>query len=1296
MVVRFRLFFILLFMLPAFHLGGAGLRHHPLDRSQSYRTFKNISLPFDANQVNSVCQDNQGLVWLGTRRGLYSYNGYDLHEYQDERHLDRNQIYAVVHVNLGREYLCLGTSRGVKWFDLTDECIRSPFPHTEMTKAVRSLAVYGGYLWIGTQDYGLKRMSLSDGKLEDNVLENGKETTIYSLEPAEDGLFVASYECLSRYDGNTGRRRQIKLNNSGRRMVNSLLCDKSNGCVWVGVKGCLYKYDMIKEEVATFLEVPGISLKTLALDADGNLLLGTDAGLLVLDIESKTFTQVAHDSRNTRSLCNNIIYDILCDRNHNVWLATERGVSLAQANTIQHYIHLSELVSSGEGNLFTFIHKDSFGDYWLSGKNGLIHLRNNRNVVWFHTDSEDHPLRHNRVRHVYEDSHHDIWIASDGGVGRYDRMNDRFDYFQIQTQKGDRNANWAYYITEDKSGRIWVASYKGGLFVCDRKNMDVLYHFGEDSGIGNDVYLMQNDEDGHIWASGSNGLVSIDVNTMEVKRHGIYTFNMLYFKGAIWYSLYGKLYRYDISTASNVSVPFSETCNQIYSFIPAGDRIWFTSSEGVFSVDPTANTVSSVSNTSDYYLCGSYDGQYDQIVLGGEDCIVRMPLNRGVVSNRPASVGITSITSNGKLLTPGVDYGGGNPRHGNTVELKRNSNVVIELSSFSYQSEESYYYRFDNEGPWSALGKGQNHISLINLFGGTYELQLSCSNPESDPYAVVTEYSIHVPLPWYLDEKAIIAYLLALVGIVVGIIRQSQIRNRRKYELREKEMTLELSNMKMDFFVNVSHELKTPLSLVIAPVSRLLSETRNAKQRKILQTIHDNALRLNTLIHKILDFKQMEVESEDTLIRSHVEVGALLRDSIGIFSAVIAEKGIKVNFHGLKDAVWASMDRLKIESAIINILSNAIKYVESGEGVIDIEAVVIGDNLHITITDNGCGIDKDDLPLVFVRYFQGKGRKAEGSGIGLYIVKKYIELHGGTISIESDGGTKVKLTMPLAEVSPEVQGSAPEGSEDVQSDASAKILIVDDNKEIVAFLAETLSQHYQCREAYDGKDGLAVMEDFVPDLVIVDEMMPEMDGLTFSRNVRRNYQTAAVPIIMLTAKDDMDTELQSIKAGVDVFMPKPFDIKKLQLQITRLLRKRDSIEKSVRIEAVSRPAFIENHNHRSSDEVFMEKATKAIEDNMGREDFDVSLLADMLSVENKQLYRKLKQLTGYSPVNYIRKLRMSKASILLKEDRFTVAEVMYLVGYSNSSYFSKCFSEEFGMTPKEFAINNRNKEKGQI
>ena len=491
--------------------------------------------------------------------------------------------------------------------------------------------------------------------------------------------------------------------------------------------------------------------------------------------------------------------------------------------------------------------------------------------------------------------------------------------------------------------------------------------------------------------------------------------------------------------------------------------------------------------------------------------------------------------------------------------------------------------------------------------------------------------------------------------------------------------------MKMDFFVNISHELKTPLSLIIAPVSRMLSETTNARQRETLSTIHNNALRLNTLIHKVLDFKQLEVEGEDMLIRSHTELGTLLNNCINTFRSAIEEKRISINIYAPDEMIWANIDALKLESAIINILSNAIKYVSEDCGVVNIELSEINNNAVITISDNGRGIDKEELSLVFIRYFQGRnGKLREGSGIGLYLVKKYIELHDGHISIESSNGTVVRLSIPLTGDNSCIVNDTENDTSRSFGDISARVLIIDDNKEIVAFLAETLSQHYECHKAYNGREGLDVIDKYTPDLIIVDQMMPEMDGFTFSRAIRKNFKTATTPVIMLTAKDDMATEMESIKAGVDIFMPKPFDIKKLQLRIAQLLRKRSSIEKAVRIETTSKPDFKECRDLRSPDEIFMEKVTKAIEENMGKEDFNVSALAGIVSVDNKQLYRKLKQLTGSTPVNYIRKLRMRKASILLEEDRFTVSEVMFLVGYSNPSYFSKCFAEEFGMTPKDY------------
>lgn len=1277
------------------HIAGADLTYHPLNRNQSYQTFKNISLPVDANLVNVVFQDSNGMIYFGTQRGLYSYNGYDLHEHPDAMHPDGNPVFAIIQVS--EQFLCLGTDHGIRWFDMTSKAIEDSYCGITFAPAVRSLTMYDGYLWVGTRDLGLMRISLSDGRLESMNQDDTPETTIYSLEATEEMLFVASYEHFSHYDSATGLREFVDLGSHERIMVNSLLWDKDRDRIWVGTEGYFYEFNITTRQITRHSLLAGNSFKSLSLDTESNLLIGTDAGLFVFNPTNSICVQVVHDSRNSSSLCNNIIWDIFRDKNQNIWLATNRGVSLAQTNTGRQYVHLSEIVHSSDGNLFTRLFLDSFGDYWLGGENGLVHIaakEKGYNATWFRQDSKESHLKHNRIRHICEDSSHNIWIASDGGIGKYDRAAEKFDFFNIQVDSTGKNANWAYSILEDKIGRIWVASYMGGLFVCNKETMAILYHFDENTGIGSNVYLMEEGDDELIWASTSNGLVSIDINTFDVCQSGFHVDNIMYFKGSVWYSVLGKLYRYDTSTKISENIPFSETCRQIFYFIREDDRIWFTTSEWLACIDPATAIITNVSPVDEYYLCGLYNNANGEIILGGEDCLLRINQDKKELQHTSVTqVFITSIVSNGELMQPDKDY----KLYGNRIEFYEESDITIQLSTLTYNSEESYYYKFDNEKQWQSLGKGQNHLALVNLSGGTYSLQLSNRNPESDPDAIISEYSIHIPYPWYLDWKAFVLYAILLGSAIAAGIRIIHIRNKKKFELREKERTLELSNMKMDFFVNISHELKTPLSLIIAPISKMLTETTNARQREALANIHNNALRLNTLIHKVLDFKQMETESENTLIRSRVELANLVRSCVSTFAAVTEEKNISADLQLPKDAIWANIDGLKIESAVINVLSNAIKYANEDNGKISIELKREDDNAVITISDNGRGIDRDELSLIFIRYFQGKNsRQKEGSGIGLYLVKKYIELHGGTISIENDNGTRVRISIPLTGDNSYILKDINENSESVEATDSAKILIIDDNMEIVAFLTSTLSKYYECRKAYNGKDGLDLLNEYTPDLIIVDQMMPEMDGFHFAKSVRQNHNTATTPIIMLTAKDDMGTELESIKIGIDIFMPKPFDIKKLQLRIAQLLKKRETIETSVRIEAVSQPDFKACKGKQSPDEIFMEKATKIIEDNMAREDFNVSLLAEMLSVDTKQLYRKLKQLTGVTPVNYIRKLRLRKAAVLLEEDKFTISEVMYLVGYSNSSYFSKNFAEEFGVTPREFVTRSRKEEKGQI
>jgi len=300
----------------------------------------------------------------------------------------------------------------------------------------------------------------------------------------------------------------------------------------------------------------------------------------------------------------------------------------------------------------------------------------------------------------------------------------------------------------------------------------------------------------------------------------------------------------------------------------------------------------------------------------------------------------------------------------------------------------------------------------------------------------------------------------------------------------------------------------------------------------------------------------------------------------------------------------------------------------------------------------------------------------DGSGIGLSVVKKYAELHGGEVKAENKDGVKVTFTLPLVNVSAVKAEGASELSE------KPVILIVDDNREILDFLTTALESSYQCLTSQSGEDAMKTIETTVPDIVITDQMMPGIDGTELCHRIRHNHSTELVPIIMLTAKDDTNTELKSIRSGADVFMPKPFNLRKLQLHIVQLLNKRKAIVQNLRIESMTtlsdeRPAL-------TNDEEFMKRVISLINSNMQSEEFNVSKLCDLLCMDQKKLYRKLKQLTGETPVSFIRKQRMQKAASLLKQDRFTVSEIMYQVGFSSLSYFSKSFTKEFGISPKEY------------
>lgn len=505
-----------------------------------------------------------------------------------------------------------------------------------------------------------------------------------------------------------------------------------------------------------------------------------------------------------------------------------------------------------------------------------------------------------------------------------------------------------------------------------------------------------------------------------------------------------------------------------------------------------------------------------------------------------------------------------------------------------------------------------------------------------------------------------------------------------------------MSNLKLDFFIHISHELKTPLSLIIAPLSTLITEIKKPEHKKRLESVYGHALKLNSLIHEVLYFKQIDCASENTLIRSNIELCSFTRNILDTFSMAFASKNIRPVLISDREQIWMNLDMIKMESVISNIITNAIKFIPAEGGKIEVSIIQEAETVTIQISDTGSGIRHEDLPYVFIRYFQSKNkeRRKDGSGIGLYIVKKFIELHDGHVSINSAGdkcGTLVTVTLPLsgANCISSVQNSFQTDQQLSLLSGKPILLIVDDNVEMVTYLVEAFSKEYCCLYAFNGKDGITIASEHHPDIILVDQIMPEMDGIEFCKVIRKKMQIALVPIAMLTAKDDKDTELKSMKAGVDAFIAKPFDIDKLELRLEQLLKTRRRLEKRLSIETIGQPVQIQEKEI-DTGEAFITKLVAIMEENMENTEFNVSMLCQLVEMDNKQLYRKVKQLVGVTPVDLIRRIRMKKAAALLSQNRFSVSEVMYMVGYSNPSYFSKCFVAEYKVSPSQYASEDQN------
>ena len=1293
---------LLLFCLPSF------------GQTDNYQAFDNIYLNSDASIINCFIQDKQGLVWFGSDKGLFSYNGYTVqhhfYPYGEMNKLTNQMINCGTLVDA--THLYLGSDKGVLIYNTETYSFEKStvvFPTD-----VRSVALCKNYLWIGSLN-GLYRYNLSKKNLENFSKNTGiPHRAIYCiLQSKEKELYVGTYNGLcSLKPGSTGFKKiNLPLHFAKNSLlVNSLLEDSIRKCIWVGTEGYLFKLFPSTGKVERIDNFDSNSIKSLALDQNQNLLLGTDNGLYMYNKETGFLKHVVHDSRDGKSLTNNIIWSIFVSKDKNVWFGTDYGVSLSENNKNYRYVPISHVTGIGDGNQLLVMYKDSRNNFWYGGTNGLIFTpAGSKSCIWYKMGDARYPISHNRIRCIYEDKDKNLWVATDGSINRYDYQNRRFIHYNIVDSTLTRNANWAYCLFEDKQGRLWIATCLGGIFVVNKEKLIKStsgFYIAEQNFYKNDAnkkgltdnYILKviKDLQGNVWAlTYTNEINKIDANTGVVTKFTGSKENAYSLicdrVGTVWIGGSGSISRVNSETNNVQIIRFEGIKNtRIRLLTEENNHIWMTITTGTFVLDKKTLKIKYAGIANRTFSCSFYNAPENEIYLGGVDGFV--VFSPTIIREKKSipSVFLTALYVNDRFFQPGADYIGKSMMFAKDISLRYDqNNLTFEFSDFNYSQADDNKYVYQLEGvddEWHTVKPNSNRIAYNNLAPGNYKLTIGCPDTDGKTVKPLLYFKLTIQPPWYYSIWAKILYAILIIGFLMWVINYYIVKHRAKIERIEKEKSLELSNMKIDFFTNVSHDFKTPLSLIIAPVSKLLVETKNVQLKKQLSLIQQNALRLNALIQQVIGFERSDDSIKKSLILSHVEFIEFAKGIFSVYEEAFRAKNIQSGFISNSESLLVNIDVLKIESVLNNLISNALKFSIEG-GKIELEINHSSESLlSISISDNGIGIPKDDLPFVFDRFFQSRktSNDREGSGIGLSLVKNYLELHNGTITMtsEEDKGTTVTMILPVVVVQPDTENIIqPVSPKNESVSYKPLVLIVEDNLQVSEFIVLSLVPFYRCNVAHNGKTGLDLAQKTTPDLIIVDIMMPVMDGMEMCKQLKKIKELSLIPVIMLTAKDDKITEEKSIGLGVNTFMPKPFDTNMLLLRIRQLISTREKLEENHRLEVLSTPKEIQAE---SWDEKLLADITKIIEDNVANPELNVKNLSQLSGISTKQIYRRVKHLTGLTPVDYTRSIRMKKAAMLLTQKRFSVAEVMYLVGFSSHSYFSKCFQAKYGKTPKQF------------
>lgn len=1269
--------------------------------------FQNISTSngLSNRRVFNSVRDYKGYMWFATRVSIDRFDGETFCHYEFSKFNDNYKIRGVASDRKGQIYAY--TDKYIYRYNMDlDQFSKITVAGIKESSIKTIYFDHRNQIWVGT-NAGM--FFSNDFKKWESIGYFDKSCIFSLLETPDNQIFVGTMTGLIRMNEMVSKEKKYSISTflEGKRILSTYF-DKTRNLLWVGsFADGLFILNTRGKETPRLLLKTSSPIRSVCEVAKNEIWIATDgSGIFTFDMNTeKMIRNYSQNDTNRDNIATNSIYNIF-SFDSNIWVSTyTSGIFSCSLKTLNYQL--------------------------------VEHQKDNVNS-----------LRNNHVNAVLEDNDGDLWYGTNTGISFYSVRDSKWKHFVTENQGG---SSVILALCQDKSNNIWAGGYGTDLFCINKKTLRInaVNHSIQGLTPKNYIYSLYNDDNNDLWLGGTIGqLTKLNIASSKIQNYKItginkiqgynadtlvvatieglhflnknsgcssfYKFsqfqknkrNLITFINSVFVDrLYpaiiwlgtdgGGLYKFNLrkKTLAIYSTSNGLTSNYVYGIQrDAYNRLWISTENGLNCFDVQNNTfisgleISDLSNSVFNFLAYEKCKNGNMIWGTPNGAVILNPQNIINTASLPINLRFNSLNLYYQNVVVGEK---GSPLQkilDDTKYLSFNYSQrsftfdFIDINNFS-KPKTVYSWKLNGfDKFWSNIS--ENHKAVYtNVPPGTYEFQLRASKPGSNDY-ILRKINIKIAPPFWGSVYAILLYLIVLILLIVFAMNYWNNRIETKN-----------SEEKIRFFVNMAHDVRTPITLVKAPLNQLESEVLSDDGKSALQLAQRNLEKLFNLITQLLDFQKVENDSmqlsvEETALNKFIE------NIVSNFSVLAKEKNIELDMALLPKEHKVFIDRKKLSLCIDNLLSNAIKY--TGEkGKILLKAEIKDRNLVIEVSDDGIGIPAKSQKHLFERFYRAENvsnSKATGSGIGLMLTKKLLILHKGKITFTSieKFGTTFRIEIPCFKDSyksteiiynPDIYAEDQNKQDDEKLLESLKILLVEDNDEIREFLVKQLRHEYLVSEAENGNIALEMIRQDPPDFILSDIMMPGISGFELCSILKNDIETCHIPVILLSSLSDRADIIKGLNLGADDYITKPFDMSILESKIkviikNRILFKEKSIDKTADDNEFT--------NINTLDKLFMERVIQTIEDNLSNEEFSIDQLATDMAISRSGLYKKLKSLINDNPKDLIREIRMKKAAKLLLEKRYQINEVAYLVGFTNPKHFSTFFKKYYGVTPSNY------------